>query len=133
MKLSGQQWVFKSLRFTGTTIGVVAGGTDIVFMDCHFEQGDIGIDAGGTSGSLTVIDSTGSGLNSFIISNNSGNAGNAIILENIQNTGATVTLEGQTKLSGPVTDTWVHGTMVGSTCGRLQIRYANFTGIVWPR
>lgn len=112
MKLSGQQWVFKGLRFTGTKIGAVAGGTDIVFMDCHFEQGDIGIDAGGTSGSMTVIDSTGAGLNSFIVSGDTGNAGNAIILENIQNTGTTVTLGGEVKLSGPVTDTWVHGTVV---------------------
>ncbi|KAI9035159.1 exo-beta-1 [Aspergillus affinis] len=131
MKLSGQQWVFKSLRFTGTKIGVIAGGTDIVFMDCHFEQGDIGIDAGGTSGSLTVIDSSGSGLNSFIVSGDSGNAGNAIILENIQNTGTTVTLGGEAKLSGPVADTWVHGTVYDP--GNANKRRADGDSVTTPR
>ncbi|KAA8645849.1 hypothetical protein EYZ11_010007 [Aspergillus tanneri] len=115
MRLSGQQWAFRNLRFTGTATGVIAGGTDIVFVDCHFEEGDIGIDASGTSGSLTVIDSTGRGLHSLIESVDSGNAGNAIILENIQNTGDTVVLAGEAILRGAVSNTWVHGTMVNVT------------------
>ncbi|PLB52583.1 exo-beta-1,3-glucanase [Aspergillus steynii IBT 23096] len=131
MKLSGQQWVFKSLKFTGTKIGVIAGGTDIVFLNCHFEKGDIGIDAGGTSGSLTVIDSTGADLNSLIVSGDSGNAGNAIVLENIQNTGTTVTLAGAVKLSGPVTDTWVHGTVYDP--GNANKRRADGDSVTTPR
>ncbi|KAE8415095.1 pectate lyase superfamily protein-domain-containing protein [Aspergillus pseudocaelatus] len=114
MKLSGQQWVFKNLTFTGTTIGVVAGGTDIIFLGCRFQQGGIGINATETSGSLTVIDSSASGLETFITSNDSGGAGNAIILENVQSSGVTVSLGGNAVLTGGVSDTWVHGTMYNS-------------------
>lgn len=112
MKLSGQQWVFKNLTFTGTTIGVIAGGTDIIFLGCRFQQGGIGINATETSGSLTVIDSSASGLDTFITSNDSGGAGNAIVLENVQSSGVTVSLGGNAVLTGGVPDTWVHGTMV---------------------
>ncbi|KAB8237024.1 glycoside hydrolase family 55 protein [Aspergillus alliaceus] len=111
MKLSGQQWVFKNLTFTGTTTGVIAGGTNIVFLGCRFQQGTIGIDASDTSGSLTVIDSSASGLDAFIISGNSGGAGNAIILENVQSSGVTVSLGGKAVVSGSVLATWVHGTL----------------------
>jgi glucan 1,3-beta-glucosidase len=112
MKLNGQQWVFKNLTFSGTTTGVVAGGTNIVFLGCRFENGHVGIDANGTSGSLTIIDSKGSGLNSFVVSGNSEGAGNAIILENVENAGTTVSLANKPVLSGNMPDTWVHGNLV---------------------
>jgi hypothetical protein len=112
MKLSGQQWVIKNTVFAGTTTGIVAGGTDIVLLGCQFNNGKTGIDATGTSGSLTVIDSSGSGLESFLISSNPNGAGNAIVLENIQNTGITVNLGGQAVVSGSVPNTWVRGDMV---------------------
>jgi glucan 1,3-beta-glucosidase len=112
MKLSGQQWVFKNLVFTGTNTAVVAGGTDIVFLGCQFNGGQIGIDATGTSGSLTVIDSRGSGLTSFVASGTPDGAGNSIILENIQNSGATVSLGGKVVHSGSIPNTWVRGDIV---------------------
>jgi glucan 1,3-beta-glucosidase len=112
MKLSGQQWVFKNLVFTGTNTGVVAGGTDIVLLGCQFNGGQTGIDATGTSGSLTVIDSSGSGLTTFVASGTPDGAGNSIILENIQNTGATVSLGGKVVHSGSIPDTWIRGDLV---------------------
>lgn len=112
MKLNGQQWVFKNLTFSGTTTGVVAVGANIVFLGCRFENGHVGVDANGISGSLTIIDSKGSGLNSFVVSSNSGGAGNAIILENVENSGTTVSLGNNAVLSGNVPDTWVHGNLV---------------------
>lgn len=112
MKLSGQQWVIKNTVFAGTTTGIVAGGTDIVLLGCQFSNGKTGIDATGTSGSLTVIDSSGSELESFLVSSTPNGAGNAIILENIQNTGTTVNLGGQAVVSGSVPNTWVRGDMV---------------------
>lgn len=112
MKLDGQQWVFRNVRMKGTATGVVAGGTDIVFLGCSFQNGKVGIVADGTSGSLTVIDTHGSGLGSLITSNDSGGAGNAIILENVENEGTTVSLDGDAVLHGDVKDTWVHGTLV---------------------
>lgn len=121
MKLDGQQWIFRNVRFQGTATGVVAGGTDIVFLGCSFKNGKVGIDAEGTSGSLTVIDSHGSGLGSLITSSDSGNAGNAIILENVKSEGTTVRLDGNSVLHGDVMDTWVHGTLV-SHSANLYIR-----------
>ncbi|GMG41053.1 unnamed protein product [Aspergillus oryzae var. brunneus] len=85
--------------------------TDIVFLGCQFQQGAIGINASETSGSLTVIDSSASGLDTFITSGDSGGAGNAIVLENVQSSGVTVSLGGKAVLTGGVSDTWVHGTM----------------------
>lgn len=114
MDLSGQQWVFKNIVFTGTNTGVIAGGTDIVFLGCQFSGGHTAINATGTSGSLTVIDSSGSGLQTFVTSKNTGTAENSIILENIQNVGTTVTLDGTATVSGNIPNTWVHGNMVGN-------------------
>ncbi|KAL4754873.1 hypothetical protein BDW72DRAFT_200536 [Aspergillus terricola var. indicus] len=120
MKLSGQQWVIKNAVFAGTTTGIVAGGTDIVLLGCQFSIGKTGIDATGTSGSLTVIDSSGSGLESFLISSNPKGAGNAIILENIENTGTTVNLGGQAVVSGSIPNTWVRGDMYAPGSPNMQ-------------
>ena len=111
MSLAGQQWVFKGLQFQGTKTGVVTGGTDIVFLGCTFQNGALGIDASGTSGSLTVIDSTAYGLENFIVSGDSGNAANSIILDNVQNSGTTVKLGDEVVLTGSVWQTWVHGNL----------------------
>ncbi|KAE8148799.1 pectate lyase superfamily protein-domain-containing protein [Aspergillus avenaceus] len=122
MKLSGQQWVFKGLSFTGTTTGVIAGGTDIIFLGCHFQEGIIGIDASETSGSLTVIDSSGSSLDAFVVSKDSKGAGNSIILENVQNSDVTVRLGGNAVLTGSVPSTWVHGNLYKSVdSGRQHV------------
>jgi hypothetical protein len=112
MHLSGQQWVFRNLKFRGTLTGVIAGGTNIVFLGCSFEAGDVAIKADSTSGSLTVIDSTGSNMRTFITSNDSHSAGNAIILDNVENSGDTVKLGDKVVLSGRTSGTWVHGTLV---------------------
>ncbi|KAL4906769.1 hypothetical protein BDW74DRAFT_189930 [Aspergillus multicolor] len=120
MKLSGQQWVFKNIVFEGTTTGIVTGGTDIVLLGCQFNNGKTGIDATGTSGSLTVIDSSGSGLENFLVSSESTGAGNAIILQNIQNTGTTVSLGGKAVVSGSILDTWVHGDMYNPGNAQMQ-------------
>lgn len=117
MNLSGQQWVFKGLTFQGTKTGVVTGGTDIVFLGCTFQDGDLGIDGSGTSGSLTVIDSRGSNMGTLIVSGDSGNAANSIILDHVQNAGPTVNLGGQDVLTGNVESTWVHGNLVSKLGG----------------
>ncbi|OCL04180.1 glycoside hydrolase family 55 protein [Glonium stellatum] len=109
MSLSGQQWVFKNITIISATTGVIAGGTNLVFIGCTFKNVETGINANGISGSLTVIDSTGSNLGSLITSYDSGNAGNSIILENVANSGNTVTLGSSVVKSGSVIDTWVHG------------------------
>jgi glucan 1,3-beta-glucosidase len=114
MNLSGQQWVLKNVSFSGTTTGIKAGGTDIVVIGAYFEYAATGIDASGTSGSLTVVDTTGSDIGTLISSYDSGSASNSIILENIQNAGNTVTLNGNAVLHGNVADTWVHGDYVRS-------------------
>ena len=120
MHLSGQQWVFRNLKFRGTSTGVIAGGTNIVFLGCSFEAGDVAIKANSTSGSLTVIDSAGSNIGTFITSSDSHSAGNAIILENVQNSGDTVKLGDKVVLSGGTSNTWVHGTLVGDANHRAK-------------
>lgn len=112
MNLAGQQWVFKGLTFQGTKTGVVTGGTDIVFLGCTFQDGELGIDGSGASGSLTVVDTKGSNMGKLIMSGKSGKASNAIILDNVQNTGSTVNVGGQDLLTGNVESTWVHGNLV---------------------
>ncbi|KAG2413903.1 hypothetical protein HFD88_003093 [Aspergillus terreus] len=120
MHLSGQQWVFRNLKFRGTLTGVIAGGTNIVFLGCSFEAGDVAIKADSTSGSLTVIDSTGSNMRTFITSNDSHSAGNAIILDNVENSGETVKLGDKVVLSGRTSGTWVHGTLYPPHQGQIQ-------------
>ena len=112
MNLSGQQWVFKNITIISATTGVVAGGTNLVFVGCRFKNVETGINANGISGSLTLIDSTGSNLGSLITSYDSGSAGNSIVLENVVNSGNTVTLGSSVVKSGSVTGTWVHGNYV---------------------
>ncbi|KKK20548.1 hypothetical protein AOCH_002606 [Aspergillus ochraceoroseus] len=109
MKLSGQQWVFRNISFYGTSTAVQAGATDILFLGCRFSGNRVGIDATGTSGSLTVIDSNASGVDTFVVAANTTGAGNAIILENVQSSGTTVSAGGVAILAGSVSDTWVHG------------------------
>lgn len=122
MSLSGQQWVFKNITIISATTGVVAGGTNLVFVGCTFKNVETGINANGISGSLTLIDSTGSNLGSLITSYDSGNAGNSIVLENVVNSGNTVTLGSSVVKSGSVTGTWVHGNYV-SKINSCQILY----------
>ncbi|KAL2867003.1 glycoside hydrolase family 55 protein [Aspergillus lucknowensis] len=131
MKLSGQQWVFKNIVFTGTKTGVVAGGTNIIFLGCQFNNGHTGIDATGTSGSLVVLDSSGSGLANFVVSSNPDGAGNSIVLENIQNTGATVSLGGKVVHSGSIPNTWVRGDLY--TAGNEIMQGVNGRMVTTPR
>lgn len=91
---------------------MVAGATNIVFQGCQFNDVNVGIDASGTSGSLTVIDSTSSVSGTLISSHSSNNATNSIVLDNILNFGNTVTLGGNVVLNGSVLGTWVHGDLV---------------------
>lgn len=113
LKLSGQQWILKNIKTSGTTTGIQAGGFNIVCLACSFSYAATGIDATGISASLVVIDSSGTSIGTLVSGTSSGGAGNSIILENIQNSGATVVLSGATVLSGSVADTWVYGNMVG--------------------
>ncbi|KAJ6101768.1 hypothetical protein N7486_004195 [Penicillium sp. IBT 16267x] len=104
LKLSGQQWILKNIKTSGTTTGISAGGFNVVCLDCYFEYAATGIDATGISGSLVVIDSSASNLGTMISS-----GANSITLENISNSGTTLQINGQTVLSGNVGDTWVYG------------------------
>lgn len=112
LQLSGQQWILKNIKTTGTTTGIQAGGFNVVCLACSFSNAATGIDATAVSASLVVIDSTGSSIGTLVSGTNSNGAGNSIILENIQNSGTTVQLSGTTVLTGNVADTWVYGNMV---------------------
>lgn len=115
MELSGQQWILKGININGANTGIKAGGFQLVCLRCEFQNGAVGIDASGVSGSLTIIDSVGNSLGTLVTSSNSGgSAQNSIILDNVQNTnsGSTVTLNGQNILTGNVANTWVHGNLV---------------------
>ncbi|RFU32374.1 Beta-glucosidase/Glucan 1,3-beta-glucosidase/Glucan endo-1,3-beta-D-glucosidase, partial [Scytalidium lignicola] len=117
IELSGQQWILKGITINGANTGIKAGAFQIVCLKCSFENGAVGIDASGVSGSLTMIDSTGNSLGTMVTSTNSGgSAQNSIILDNVQNTnsGGTVTLNGKVVLSGNVVNTWVHGNLYSS-------------------
>lgn len=118
MELAGQQWVFKNMTFSGTATGVLARGFDLVFLGCHWENGHFGINAESVTGSLTVIDSSGTNLVSLLQSPDSSTSGSPIILENIRNDGTTVTLGDKKALIGDVFDTWIHGDLVsvGAKC-----------------
>ncbi|KAJ9226453.1 CAZyme family GH55 [Paecilomyces variotii] len=131
LDLSGQQWVFKGITFNGTKTAVIAGATNIVFQGCTFNGVNIGINASSTSGSLTVIDSTGIVSDTLISSYSSGSATNSIVLDNVQNVGNTVTLGGSVVLSGSVTDTWVHGDLY--TSGDSYQQYESGQTVNTPR
>ncbi|RAL17631.1 putative exo-beta-1,3-glucanase [Aspergillus homomorphus CBS 101889] len=114
MQLSGQQWILKGININGANVGIKAGGFELVCLDCTLQNGATGIDASGISGSLTVIDSSGSYLGNMIISSNAGgSAKNSIILDKVDctNSGSTVSLNGKAVLTGSVTNTWVHGNL----------------------
>lgn len=85
LKLSGQQWILKNIRTSGSTTGISAGGLNAVCLPCSFEYAATGIDAAGVSGSLVVIDSSASYIGTMISGTSSTGAGNSIILENINN------------------------------------------------
>jgi glucan 1,3-beta-glucosidase len=112
LKLSGQQWILKNIKTSGTTTGISAGGFNVVCLSCSFAYASTGIDATGVSGSLAVIDSSATSVGAMISGNTNSGAGNSIILENISNSGTTVKLGGNTVLSGNVGDTWVYGNYV---------------------
>lgn len=112
VQLSGQQWMFKNFTLSGSTTSVVAGGTNIVVLVYRSEYGAMGIDASGTSSSLTVMDSAKSNLGTLMQAIRS--------LENVQNRSPTVSFNGNTILSGSVLDTWVHGNLV--SCGSNRLR-----------
>jgi glucan 1,3-beta-glucosidase len=118
LKLSGQQWILKNIKTSGTTTGIQAGGFNVVCQACSFSFASTAIDATGISGSLVVIDSSAASIGTFVKGNSNGGAGNSIILENVQNSGATVVLSGSTVLSGNVADTWVHGNVVSEVIPR---------------
>ncbi|KAL3484993.1 pectate lyase superfamily protein-domain-containing protein [Aspergillus germanicus] len=114
MELSGQQWILKGININGANIGIKAGGFELVCLACTLQNGATGIDASGISGSITVIDSSGTSLGNMLISSNAGgSAQNSIILDNVDctNSGSTVSLNGNAVLTGSVTNTWVHGNL----------------------
>ncbi|EEA18713.1 exo-beta-1,3-glucanase, putative [Talaromyces marneffei ATCC 18224] len=114
LKLSGQQWILKNIKTSGTTTGISAGGFSVVCQACSFEYAATGIDATGVSGTTTVIDSSGLNLGVFLKGTNSGGAVNSVVLENVSYDGTTVSMSGSTVLSGSVTDTWVYGHLYSS-------------------
>lgn len=115
LNLAGQQWVLKNMAFRDTSTGIVAGAFDLVLLGCHWENTNIGIDAQSTSGSLTIVDSSGENVSSALVKSvDSSTASHSIILENIRNqgTGTTVLLGDKTELTGDVPETWIHGDLV---------------------
>ncbi|OBT38861.1 hypothetical protein VE00_10871 [Pseudogymnoascus sp. WSF 3629] len=131
LKLSGQQWILKNIKTTGTTTGIQVGGFNVVCLACSFSNAATGIDATGVSASLVVIDSSGTSIGTFVSGTNNGGAGNSIILENIQNSGTTVKLSGVAVLSGNVADTWVYGNMYAR--GSNSPQHANGQSVTTPR
>lgn len=115
MALGGQQWILKNIVINGANTGIVAGAFNLVVQGCTFENGAVGIEASGVSGSLTVIDTTGSNMGTLISSNTAGGSPeNSMILENVQMSGNTVTLSGSVVLTDSVTDTWMRGNEVSN-------------------
>lgn len=112
MKLSGQQWIAKNIKVSGSTTGIYAGAYSFVCLACSFTNAATGIDATGIDGVISVIDSSGSNLEYFMTGTSSGGAGYSMILENISYDGTTVAIDGNPVLSGDVTDTWVYGDVV---------------------
>jgi glucan 1,3-beta-glucosidase len=112
LQLSGQQWIFKNIKTSGTTTGISAGGFSVVCLSCSFEYGAVGIDATVVDGVVSVIDTTGLDLEYLVSGTSSGGAGYSIILENVSYDGVTVAIDGSEVLSGDVTDTWVYGNVV---------------------
>ncbi|KAH8692283.1 putative exo-beta-1,3-glucanase [Talaromyces proteolyticus] len=114
LKLSGQQWILKNIKTNGTTTGISAGGFSITCLACSFANGATGIDGTVVSGSLTVIDSTGSSLGNFVTGKSSTSGANSIVLENVVNEGTTVSIDGSATVTGNVADTWVYGSLYSS-------------------
>ena len=112
MDLSGQQWVFKGMSFNRCTIEMRAVGFNVVVSASTFTNCFTGIDASGTSGSLTLLDSNGTNLDAFVRSSDSSSAGNSIILENIRNDNRTVVLNNKALVTGDVPNTWWHGNIL---------------------
>lgn len=100
------------MHFSGTTIGAVAGAFDIVFLGCRWEGGHVGINARPTKGSLILLDSSSTNLDTLIESYDSSTSDNTIILENTRSDGTAVTLDGKNVLTGNVDGTWYHGDLV---------------------
>jgi glucan 1,3-beta-glucosidase len=113
MNLNTQQFAIKGVTFDGCTTGVVVTGCfDCVFVDCTFENAATGISASGDSGTLALIDSTGSSVGTLVSGVTPYQGYNNVILENIVNDGITFAADGNTLVSGNVADTWVLGGVV---------------------
>src|ERR1700678_701820 len=113
MNLNTQQFAIKGVTFDGCTTGVVITGCfDCVFVDCTFENAATGISASGDSGTLALIDSTGSSVGTLVSGVTPYQGYNNVILENIVNDGITFAADGNTLVSGNVADTWVLGGVV---------------------
>ena len=114
MNLAGQQWVLKNITFTDLDTGVMATAFDLVLLGCHWQNVRVGVDAQSTSGSLTVVDSSGNGVFWLVKSHDSSSAAHSIILENVRiSQGATTVVVGDKKeLTGDVRGVWIRGNEV---------------------
>lgn len=112
LMMSGQQWILKNIKTSGTKVGIYAGAYNVVCLGCSFEYGEKGIDATGISGSVVAIDSSARGIGAMITGKSSHGADHSMILENIAHDGTTVELDGKVALSEGVVNTWVYGNYV---------------------
>ena len=111
---NGQQWILKGMTFNRCHTGLKAGGMNLVVSNSTFVNCTTGIDAS-VGGSFTFLDSMGYNLGTLVDSYDSNTAANSLIFENIQNNGNTVVLNNKPMVTGNISNTWIHGNIVGRT------------------
>ena len=103
----------KNITVRGTTTGIKAIGAHIIVQASQFYNCTTAIDAKGAQASMTVLDSTGIDVGTFILAANAnGLSQNNLILENLKNEGRTLVVGSETLITGSVLKQWVRGPVV---------------------
>ncbi|KAK9319641.1 glycoside hydrolase family 55 protein [Lipomyces orientalis] len=112
--LNNQQYNFKTIVFNGCNVAISIAHVFSLFMQgLTFLNCEIGIDTQGSTGSISLIDSTANFVGTVINAHYFGDGNGSLVVERlaIQNSGSTVYLDNQKRvvISGSISDTWVMG------------------------
>ncbi|KAF2828571.1 exo-beta-1,3-glucanase [Ophiobolus disseminans] len=107
---NGIQWAFKNITTRGTKVGIKTVGAHVLVQASDFRDADVAIDGSGVQASLTVLDSVGVNVGTFVLAADAkGVSRNNLIIENVKNPGRTVVVGLMPVLLGDVVGQWIRG------------------------
>ncbi|KAF1950164.1 pectin lyase-like protein [Byssothecium circinans] len=117
---NGIQWAMKNITVRGTKVGIKTTGAHIIVQNSDFRDCTIAIDATAAQASFTVLDSTATNVDTFLLAADAkGVSTNNLILENIKNAGKTVVVGSSTVVQGNVVGQWSTGAQASYQNGKI--------------